>query len=140
MSNKSDQYVICLKQYPLSLYYKRIIVVNFSSGYTWPSRGTKTHWTKAQRPNMSPPDRNRNPDNSRPTVFFLCRHLCLLHLRILLIISSHTFIAICLSVVFNITQDNSVCLSASYSAAHKMSEFASLFHIQQHTRRQSLPL
>ena len=87
---------------------------------------------KVLRPNMSPPDRNRNPYKSHSTNFFflliislLCRHLYLLHLGIPLIISSHASIGVCLSVVFNTTQDSSVCLSASYSAPHEMAENAS---------------
>ena len=68
----------------------------------------------------------------------LCRCSCKLHLGVPLIISSHTCIVICLSVVFYTTQDDSVRLAVSYSASHKMAEFASLSHKHHSTIRQCL--
>ena len=79
----------------------------------------------------------------KPTYFFLsllCRHSCLLHLGIPLIISSRTSIWVCISVVFNSTQDGSDCLSVSYSAPHEMAEFVSLYQPHLHIRCQYLPL
>ena len=57
-----------------------------------------------------------------------------------LIISSHTSIWVCISVVFNTTQDGSVCLSVSYSAPHEMAGFVSLYQLYLHIRWQCLPL
>ena len=88
----------------------------------------------------------------------LGRHSCLLHMGIPLIISSHSSIAIRLSVVFNITQDDSVCLfhiqnttrdgracvsefvSVSTSNSYKMAVLASLRHTEHHRRLQCLTL
>ena len=80
----------------------------------------------------------------------LCRHSYLLPLGIRLIISSHISILVCISVVFNATQDGSNCLSVSYSAppemaefcflsvstsaSHKMAVFGSFGHTEHHTR------
>ena len=95
-----------------------------------PTGRTWTHRTE--------PKSGQNPTD---LFFFLCRHSCLLHLGIPLIISPHSSIAICFSVMFNITQDDSVCLFVSCSASHEMAELASLSHNQSHsTIRQCLSL
>ena len=84
------------------------------TGWTWAHRTETEIRTKAHR-----------------LIFFLlsllCRHYYLLHLGILLIISSHTSIRVRISVVSNTTQDSSVCLSVSYLAPHEMAEFASCY-------------
>ena len=101
-----------------------------SLGYIWPGLGAKAH-----RPAISPQDRGRKSVH-KPTYYanlyyyyysLLCRHSCLLHLGIPLIISSHTSTRVCISVVFNTTQDGRDCLSVSYSAPHEMAEFVSLY-------------
>ena len=55
---------------------------------------------QAHRPAISPHDSSRNPYKSPPTIFksLLCRHFCLLHPGIPLIISSHTSSWVCISV------------------------------------------
>ena len=86
---------------PLTHANKRRVLVEtengsvVSLGYVWPNVGAKAH-----RPAISPHDRSRNSYKSPPTILksLLCRHSCLLHPGIPLIISSHTSSWVCISV------------------------------------------
>ena len=137
---------VCKKkqgQQPTQTNKRRVLVETenesvVSLGYIRPGMGAKAH-----RPAISPRDRSRNPYKSPPTMFLksvLCGHFCLLHLGIPPTISSHTSIWVCISVVFNTTQDGSKCLSVSYSAPHEMAVSVSLYQPHLHIRWQFLPL
>ena len=126
MSNKSDQYVIYLKQSLFSLYYKRVTVANFSFGYTWPGRRTK-----ARRPNMSPPDRKRNLDKSPQTLF--CFLVLITLGRPSHHISSHTSIEVCFGRIQHNTRRQCLALCFTFSTVHEMAEFASPSNNQRHS-------
>ena len=81
--------------------------------YIWPGMGAKAH-----RPNMSPPDRNRNPCKSPPTNFssFFLISIMSPFVGTTLGHPSHYLFTCFL---------RSVCLSVSYSAPHEMAAFAS---------------
>ena len=97
--------------------------LNFSFGYTWPGKGTK-----ANRQNMSPPDRNRNPDKSPPTFLLMSPFLLTtlghpsdhlfthVHCNLPLGRIQHNTRRQCLPLcfVFSITRNGRFCLSKSY--------------------------
>ena len=124
--------------------------VHLSFGYTWPGRGTKAH-----RPNMSPPDRNRNPEQ-KPTDLFPLRspfvlttlghpspHLFpLFHRNVPLGRIQHHTRQQCLPqcVIFSTTRHGSMPLSHTHRHNTIRQCFVSLYQPHLHVRWQRLPL
>ena len=127
----------------------------FSFGYTWLGiGGQKAYWTKAHQPNMSPSDRNRNPDKSPPTCFPYVA-IRAYYSRAFLSPSLHTlplqFASRCR--IQNNTRQQCLPVCFIFSPSHEMARFVSLSHNkrdsterqclyepQLHTKWQCLPL